>query len=120
MTRQRLTKFEYATLFLAQKGLCGCGCRQRLEAGKVDEEHSRPVGLLGDPKPDSLWRRDCHRRKTKEDIARIAKANAQGGRTGQWARRKKNGSKLKSRNTLGGEARKALKKWAERMKEQQE
>lgn len=96
MTRQRLTKFEYAVLFLKQNGKCGCGCGERLEAGKVDEEHSIPVALLGEAKPDSLWRRDCHKKKTAGDVKRIAKAERQAGRTGQRARRDRNGPKMKS------------------------
>lgn len=75
VTRQRLTKHEYAVLFLQQNGRCGCGCGERLEAGKVDEEHSIPVAFDGPAKPDSLWRRDCHKRKTKIDIKAIAKTN---------------------------------------------
>lgn len=101
--RQRLTKFEFASLFLEQAGRCACGCGERLEAGKIDEEHSTPVALNGDAKPDALWRRDCHRAKTRGDVARIAKAERQAGRTGQQARRKRNGPQIKSRgfdNTL--------------------
>lgn len=97
MKRTRLTKYEYACLFLEQDGRCGCGCGERLEAGNIDEEHSRPVALLGEAKPDSLWRRECHKAKTKGDVKRIAKAKRQGGETGQCARRERNGPRLKSR-----------------------
>ncbi len=56
-----------------------------------------PVALLGEAKPDSLWRRECHKAKTKGDVKRIAKAKRQSGETGQRARREKNGPRLKSR-----------------------
>lgn len=39
----------------------------------------------------------CHAQKTKAEAKMRAKAKAQGGETGQYARRQKNGSKLKSR-----------------------
>ena len=98
--RTRLSKFEFAVIFREQNGLCKCGCGLSLEGGQIDEEHTRPIGLLGDPKPDSLWRRECHKRKTKDDIARISKAERQGLRTGQQARRARNGPKMKSRKTV--------------------
>ena len=114
--RQRLSKYEFAEMFLAQNGRCACGCGERLERGKVDEEHSKPVALGGDAKPDSLWRRDCHKAKTRGDVKVIAKVERIAGRKGQYARRKKNGSKIQSANTLGGEQYKARKEWAERVK----
>lgn len=95
--RGKLTKFEFASLFLEQNGRCACGCGERLEAGKVDEEHSKPVAMGGDAKPDALWRRECHKAKTKSDVERLAKAERQAGRTGQYARRKRNGPQIKSR-----------------------
>lgn len=97
MKRARLTKKEFAAMWLSQEGRCGCGCGERLVKGEVDAEHSIPVALLGEAKPDSLWRRDCHKMKTKGDVRRIAKAERQGGRKGQWARRIKNGPQIQSR-----------------------
>lgn len=112
MTRQRLTKFEFATLFLAQEGRCGCGCGERLEAGKVDEEHTRPVGLDGQAKPDSLWKRDCHKNKTRKDVADIARAKRRAGETGQRARReRRGGSSIQGRNTLSKKERARVKEW---------
>lgn len=80
MARKRLTKFEYATIFLAQGGTCGCQCGQRLEEGKVDEEHTTP-NYFKPGKPDSLWRRDCHKKKTAKDKADIGKCKRLRGET---------------------------------------
>jgi hypothetical protein len=95
--RQRLTKHEYAVIFLAQNGRCACGCGERLEAGKVDEEHSLP-NYYAPGKPDALWRRECHKKKTAADKATIAKTRRLRGETGQLKRRKENGPRLKSRS----------------------
>lgn len=82
--RRRLSKYEFAVLFLEQKGLCGCGCGLKLEAGQIDEEHSIALAAGGqNPKPDSLWRRDCHRKKTKNDRKAIKKINHVTGKTGR-------------------------------------
>lgn len=85
--RERLTKFEYAVIFLNQKGRCGCGCGERLEEGKVDEEHTIP-NYFKPGKPDSLWRRSCHKKKTDKDKADIAECKRRRGEKGQLARRK--------------------------------
>ena len=41
-----------------------------------------------------------HKQKSALDAKMIAKSDRQGGRSGQYARRKRKGSKLKSRNTF--------------------
>lgn len=111
-SRKRLTKYEFAVMFLEQKGLCGCGCGERLEAGQVDEEHGIPDYFRKDDpnydgKPDSLWRRECHRKrktpKDRKDIAkseRIIRKNA-----GTFNVNRK---KIQNRNTLSKEHRKAV------------
>ena len=99
--RKPLTKKQRAQLALDQKGLCGCGCGGKLDhagEGTIDE-HLDPLGLTGtnDLANRSLWRRPCSDAKTYgTDLTAIAKAKAMGGETGQWARRQKNGPKLKS------------------------
>ena len=64
MPRQRLTKRERAAMWEVQGGLCGCGCGTSLDSGPVEEEHTHPVALGGPPKPDKLWLKACHARKT--------------------------------------------------------
>ncbi len=95
--RQRLTKFEYATIFLEQKGRCGCGCGERLAEGKVDEEHTIP-NYFKPGKPDALWLKVCHKRKTAKDKGDIAHIKALEGKTGQKKRRdERGGSSIQSR-----------------------
>lgn len=89
--------------------LCGCGCGEPLEPvheGVIDE-HDLPRKLTAvgcEAERDalenrSLLRKPCAIAKTKADLARIAKARAQGGETGQRARRERRGEgTIKSRN----------------------
>lgn len=90
-------------------------CGEALTSFKqVEYDHITPLALGGANEPINLMPLcpKCHRRKTDADLARIAKANRQAGKTGQQARRKKNGPQIKGRNDLGGEnylARKAFK-----------
>lgn len=84
------------------KVLAVAKCRmtgEPLIAGRTEFDHIIPVELGGSNDADNLQALTAaaHRRKTDADIARIAKANRQGLRKGQQARRAKNGSRLKSR-----------------------
>lgn len=81
--------------------LCGCGCGEPLDpvTERVVDEHVIPrelteVGHQGerdDIANRRFYRWPCALEKTRTDLARIAKAKAQGGETGQYARRKKRG-----------------------------
>ena len=53
----------------------------------------------------------------KEDTGAASQAEKMAGRKGQYARRKNNGSKLQSRNTLGGEEGRRRREWAKKIKE---
>lgn len=95
--RKPLTRREVIQLMLDQDGRCGCGCGVKLNPmteGVIDE-HVRALGLLGtnDLENRSLWRKPCSAAKTGKggDQTIIAKAKAQGGETGQRARREKRG-----------------------------
>lgn len=80
MTRRRkLTRSEHTQLWVEQKGLCVCGCGNPLVAGEYDDEHQLPIGLGGGNELSNraLMLRDCHKVKTAQDIARIAKAERQ-------------------------------------------
>jgi S-methylmethionine-dependent homocysteine/selenocysteine methylase len=46
---------------------------------------------------EAIGRNCCHLNITADQLHTIAKADRQGGRSGQYARRKKRGSQLKSR-----------------------
>lgn len=87
--------------------LCGCGCGEPLDpvTERVVDEHVIPrelteVGHQGerdDIANRRFYRWPCALEKTRTDLARIAKAKAQGGETGQYARRqKRGGSSIKS------------------------
>ena len=88
--------------------LCGCGCGEPLEPvveGVIDE-HDLPRKLSAEGQEaerDSLdnrafLRKPCAMEKTRRDLGLIAKAKAQGGETGQHARRQKRGAgTIKSR-----------------------
>lgn len=99
--RKPLTKTQRAKLALEQGGRCGCGCGGKLDhagEGTIDE-HVQPLGLHGtnDLENRQIWRKPCSDAKTyRIDLPMMAKAKAQGGETGQYARRQKNGSRLKS------------------------
>lgn len=96
--RKALTRRQVIELCLRQEGLCGCGCGIKLDPmgeGVIDE-HLNPLGLTGtnDLENRFLFRKPCATEKTKPDKARIAKAKAQGGETGQQARRARRGRPL--------------------------
>lgn len=109
-------KLRYAKVLAVAK--CRMTGESLIELG-CEFDHRRAVELGGTNDADNLQALTpkAHRRKTAADLAVIAKANRQGLRKGQQARRARNGSKLKSRNTLGGEAYAARRQWAERMRE---
>lgn len=85
--------------------------------GDVQYDHEIPLGLNGpdhDEKPLFPLHKNCHDTKTKKDIARIAKANRQGLRTGQQARRAaRDKPLLQTRNTLSKAERDKTKAWKE-------
>ena len=113
--RQCLNKFEFAVIFHRLDGKCGCGCGEPLVEGEIDAEHSIPVALNGKAKPDSLWRRQCHKAKTKGDVKNIAKVNRIiGKRNGTFNVNRK---PLSSRNTLGGDEYRKRKEWAKAIKD---
>ena len=99
--RKPLTKRQWAFLFHKQEGLCGCGCGQKMNAlsDKITDEHVKPLSMGGtnDLSNRELWLTECTKPKTAGEATVRAKAERQSGRKGQYARRKKNGSKLQSR-----------------------
>ena len=80
MTRRaHIPRRIFGTLWNRQHGICACGCGQSLEGQQVDIEHQLPVALGGtnDEANLSLWLREHHKRKTAQDVRRIAKARRQ-------------------------------------------
>ncbi len=97
MTRRLyLTRREYEALLSHQNGVCcvdGCGSDKDLIA-----EHSTPIAWRW-AKPDQLMCSACHKAKTLRDIKAIWKAKRLSGEVmGQYERRKRYGTKLRSRN----------------------
>lgn len=105
MTKRRALNRTETILVLQRQTaapiLCGCGCGEPLDPVKerVVDEHVIPrelseVGHQGerdDLDNRRFYRWPCALEKTRTDLARIAKAKAQGGETGQYARRQKRG-----------------------------
>jgi hypothetical protein len=70
----------------SQRGVCACGCGRALD-GAIIAEHSVPVALGNEAKPDCLLRADCAAVKTASDRKIIAHVSHLRLETGQQARR---------------------------------
>jgi hypothetical protein len=82
-----LSPKQRAQLALDQNGRCGCGCGERLDharEGTVDE-HIVPLALGGtnDLPNRRIYRKPCADKKTKHDVASIARAKRLAGETCQ-------------------------------------
>lgn len=105
--RASLTPKERKAMFVAQRKLCGCGCGGTLRSWSgIDAigEHVHEFVALGcAEKPDALYLPECAKRKTngpRGDLNTISHVKQLAeGRT-QYDKRKLNGSRLRSRNTL--------------------
>lgn len=84
--RQRLTRGERVALMHRQGGFCGCGCTRALFNENdpsvwwpMIDEHILPLELGGsnDLSNRALYLAECAKKKTKDDIRRIAKAKRQ-------------------------------------------
>jgi hypothetical protein len=98
MNRVRFSQRAKEGVIAGQDGICPlCNCEL---SGAIEWDHRLPIGLGGADEIENIQavHADCHLHlKTKADVKRIAKAKRQAGETGQWARRKRNGSKLQGR-----------------------
>ncbi|GEM_PF-568382 len=105
--RPKLTRTQLILLCQRQSTgliLCGCGCGEPLDpvVEQVIDEHDLPRKLSAEGHEGErdvlenrgLLRKPCAMEKTRADLAQIAKARAQGGETGQYARREKRGHGL--------------------------
>lgn len=110
--RTRLTRTQTVVILQRQATgpiLCGCGCGVELDPvnERIVDEHVIPrkqAAAGHEVERDVLenrrfYRWPCAMEKTRADLAVIAKAKAQGGETGQYARRqKRGGSSIRSGN----------------------
>lgn len=98
--RPSMSKARRLRIWERDKGVCYL-CSVKVMASEAwDVEHKVAWALAYDDSDENLavaHKAGCHEAKTKIDVTTIAKAKAQAGETGQWARRQKNGSQLKSR-----------------------
>lgn len=95
-----MSKARRLRIWERDKGVCYM-CELKVLAGEPwDVEHKVAWALTQDDSDANLAVAHasdaCHKAKTKVDVKTIAKAKAQGGETGQWARRQKNGPKMRS------------------------
>lgn len=82
--RKYYSASEWNAQLEAQGGLCATwGCTS---AGPFEADHEIP-NAWEPGKPTQLLCIPCHKAKTKLDKKRIAKAERQSGRKGQWKRR---------------------------------
>lgn len=97
--RPSMSKARKARIFEAHGGICYLSGRKIGPDDAWDVEHVIPWALSFDDSDANLRPAlvEPHAEKTKADVKRIAKAKAQAGETGQWARRQKNGPQIKSR-----------------------
>ena len=75
--RPSMTKAKRARIFLAHDGICWL-CKLRIsavEAYDIDHQISRELGGSDDDDNLAPAHKDCHRKKTKEDVRLIAKGN---------------------------------------------
>lgn len=100
MTRRAyLTAKQKTALLIDQLGRCAmCGgalMRAQMVDGKIARSHEAefdhwvPVALANTGKPDTALCRPCHRKKTRKDVAAIAKAKRLSGETGKNRRKAK-------------------------------
>lgn len=101
VARERLSKWDFAILFLRQQGQCA-RCSARLERGQTIDEHLQPLDHLGTNELSNraLYCRPCARQKTSKDLAASAKARRLRGEAGQLKRRRERGPSLKSGGKL--------------------
>jgi hypothetical protein len=101
--RKALTRREFGLLIIQQDGKCGCGCGKKLDFTKprrVVDEHLVPLFSLGsnDLSNRALWDADCSKAKTSGESGGRAKVRRFEQNKTQAEKRKRNGSKLQSRN----------------------
>lgn len=82
--RASLTPKERAAMLVSQGGVCAeCG-----GPGPFDGDHTTPVAMGNEEKPDRLiCRRTCHKAKTRGDVRVISKTRRRALLAGQQARR---------------------------------
>lgn len=99
--RPSMSAARRVRIFETHSGVCYL-CSEKIKLTELwDIEHVKAWALSYDDTDENLrpaHKNGCHEAKTKDDVKRIAKAKRQGLETGQQARRKEHGPRLKSAN----------------------
>ena len=102
--RRKFPKIDLERLFDEQKGICACGCGERLTKDEgYDLDHIIPLGMGGkdDMQNAQYLRRPCHSVKTftkiDGDISRMAKARRIMGQGALLKPKTTKGRRLQSR-----------------------
>ncbi|NEU15066.1 HNH endonuclease [Methylobacterium sp. BTF04] len=77
MARKEFSKKTKRDAFMRAAGHCeGAGCGVKLTLGKFAYDHVNPDGLTGEPTLENcmVLCDPCHKAKTRQDVADIAKA----------------------------------------------
>lgn len=97
--RKAFTPKQKAIICERQNWLCNCGCGRSIKGKRHEFNHIVALALGGKHALENAEAllSECHKPHTDKVKAVKSKADAAGGRTGQYARRLRNGSRLKSR-----------------------
>jgi 5-methylcytosine-specific restriction endonuclease McrA len=104
--RKQLTRREFGLLIIKQDGLCGCGCKRRLDFTRpklVTDEHLVPLFSQGanDLENRQLWLTECSTAKTSKEAPDRAKVRRiEGGKT-QADKRAQRGPTIRGRGFQG-------------------
>lgn len=113
-SRRCFSGAQRAEMFLRSNGHCDmCGVKI---TGDWTAGHVLAWSLGGktDVENGRVECPDCAKGTHADDTRIAAKCERMAGRKGQYARRKRNGPQIKSRNTLGGDEYQRRKAWAEK------
>lgn len=98
--RPAMSKSSRLRIWEREKGVCYL-CGKKVQANeKWDAEHVRAWELYKDDSDENIrvaHKEKCHKEKTDADVKIMRKADRQGGRKGQYARRQANGPQLTGR-----------------------
>lgn len=103
MKRRRLSIAARTAILERQVYTCGCGCGGDLRGQAVEWDHAIPLALTGADSIDNLQALlvACHRKKTKADVRRIAKARRQARYHETGRSRARRGPPLQGRGFTG-------------------
>ncbi|MEM6413165.1 MAG: HNH endonuclease signature motif containing protein [Pseudomonadota bacterium] len=98
LERRKPPTLKQQVAILKRQAVCAM-CGEPFTGKQIEFDHTKALALGGSNDETNLRAlcSACHRKKTDSDLAIIAKANSIGGKTGQQARRKRNGPTFQGR-----------------------